>query len=136
MPPGPVSGPSVWYGRDLASRSGEWLRRFSDTELAELDSAVRAFQASGAALASVAPANFPLPSLGAALAGVVHELLEGRGFVLLRGLPLARYSREEQAIAYLGIGSYLGAARSQNAKGHLLGHVKDLGLDIRDPNVR
>jgi hypothetical protein len=136
MPPDPVSGPSVWYGRDLASRSDEWIRRFSQDELAELDSAVRAFKASGAALDSVAPANFPLPSLGAALAGVLRELLEGRGFILLRGLPLARYSREEQAIAYLGIGSYLGAARSQNAKGHLLGHVKDLGLDIRDPNVR
>jgi hypothetical protein len=45
-------------------------------------------------------------------------------------------TREEQAIAYLGLGSWLGRFRSQNAKGHLLGHVKDLGLDIRDPNVR
>ena len=136
MPAGPVSGASVWYGRDLAQRPGEWIRRFSEAELVELEAAVRAFKASGTALASIAPQNFPLPVLGAALAGVLRELLEGRGFVLLRGLPLARYSREEQAIAYLGIGSYLGAARSQNAKGHLLGHVKDLGLDIRDPNVR
>jgi hypothetical protein len=136
MPERPVSGASVWYGRDLARRPGEWIRDFSQAELAELDAAVRAFKAGGTALASIAPENFPLPSLGAALADVLRELLEGRGFVLLRGLPLARYSREEQAIAYLGIGSYLGAARSQNAKGHLLGHVKDLGLDIRDPNVR
>jgi len=136
MPAGPVSGASVWYGRDLAQRPGEWIRDFSEAELAELDAAVRAFQGSGTALASIAPENFPLPSLGAALAGLLRELLEGRGFFLLRGLPLARYSREEQAIAYLGIGSYFGAARSQNAKGHLLGHVKDLGLDIRDPNVR
>jgi hypothetical protein len=45
-------------------------------------------------------------------------------------------TREEQAIAYLGLGAWLGRFRSQNAKGHLLGHVKDLGLDIRDPNVR
>jgi Taurine catabolism dioxygenase TauD, TfdA family. len=63
-------------------------------------------------------------------------LLEGRGFILLRGLPVERMTREEQAIAYLGMGSWLGAFRSQNAKGHLLGHVKDLGLDIRDPRVR
>ena len=136
MPAGAVSGASVWYGRDLAPRPDEWIRRFSEAELAELDAAVRAFKAGGTALASIAPGNFPLPSLGAALGDVLRELLEGRGFVLLRGMPLARYSREEQAIAYLGIGSYLGAARSQNAKGHLLGHVKDLGLDIRDPNVR
>jgi hypothetical protein len=67
---------------------------------------------------------------------VLAELLEGRGFILLRGLRVERMTREEQAIAYLGIGSWLGRFRSQNAKGHLLGHVKDLGLDISDPNVR
>jgi hypothetical protein len=36
----------------------------------------------------------------------------------------------------MGIGSHFGAPRSQNAKGHLLGHVKDLGLDVSDPRVR
>jgi hypothetical protein len=36
----------------------------------------------------------------------------------------------------MGIGSYFGSPRSQNAKGHLLGHVKDLGVDVTDPNVR
>ena len=84
MPAGRVSGASVWYGRDLARRPGEWIRRFSEAELAELEAAVRAFRAGGTALASIAPENFPLPSLGAALAGVLRELLEGRGFVLLR----------------------------------------------------
>jgi hypothetical protein len=70
------------------------------------------------------------------LGEILRELLEGRGFVLLRGLPVERMTREEQAIAYLGLGAWLGRFRSQNAKGHLLGHVKDLGLDIGDPNVR
>jgi len=77
-----------------------------------------------------------MPTVGPLLRSLLRELLEGRGFVLLRGLPVERWSREERAIAYLGIGAWLGRARSQNAKGHLLGHVKDLGLDIRDPTVR
>lgn len=136
MPPGRISGPSVWRGADLARRPADWIRTFSAAELDEIEAAIRAFKAGGMDLAQVAPGNFLLPSLGPVLANVLRELLEGRGFVMLRGLPVDRYSREEQAIAYLGIGSYLGAARSQNAKGHLLGHVKDLGLDIRDPNVR
>jgi Taurine catabolism dioxygenase TauD, TfdA family len=43
----------------------------------------------------------------------------------------------ESATAYWGIGTYFGSARSQNAKGHLLGHVYDLGgLSKADPNVR
>lgn len=135
MPPGAVSGPGVWYGRDLQP-SSDWMRHFSAAELAELDAAVRAFKASGTPLAGISPANFALPALGGTLAGILAEMLEGRGFAMLRGFPVERYAREEQAIAYMGIGSYFGKARSQNAKGHLLGHVKDLGLDIKDPKVR
>ena len=147
----PVAGPGVWYGRDLQPDEGrdlrpdegrdlrprgDWIRHFSAAELAELDAAVRAFKSSGAALAEMSPANFPLPALGRALASILAEILEGRGFAMLRGFPVDRYTREEQAIAYLGLGAWFGRARSQNARGHLLGHVKDLGLDITDPKVR
>ncbi|MGE4080265.1 MAG: TauD/TfdA family dioxygenase, partial [Reyranella sp.] len=60
----------------------------------------------------------------------------GRGFLLLRGLPVERWSMREAATAFFGLGSHLGSARSQNGKGHVLGHVRDLGLDVHDPNVR
>jgi len=133
--PGPMRGPAVWYGRDLQSRT-DWIRTFSPAELAELDTAVRAFKAGGLPMTEISPGSFPLPALGKTLGAILAELLEGRGFAMLRGFPVDRYSREEQAIAYLGLGSWLGRARSQNAKGHLLGHVKDLGLDITDPKVR
>jgi hypothetical protein len=129
----PVSGPGVWYGREQAKRD-DWIRRFSGGELAEIDAAVRA--ARDVPMEQLSPANFPLPRLGPVLRTVLAELLEGRGFIMLRGLPVERMTREEQAIAYLGFGAWLGSFRSQNAKGHLLGHVKDLGVDITDPNVR
>ena len=130
-----MRGPSVWYGRDLQPRT-DWIRHFSATELAELDAAVRSFKASGTPLTDISPARFALPALGKSLSGILGEILEGRGFAMLRGFPVERYTREEQAIAYLGLGAWFGRARSQNAKGHLLGHVKDLGLDISDPKVR
>ena len=125
----PVAGPAVWRGTEVAG----WQREFSAAEIAQIEAAVDGFRGDPAALA---PANFALPTLGPALRAILQELLEGRGFILLRGLPVRSWSREQQALAYLGIGAWLGRFRSQNAKGHLLGHVKDLGLDIRDPNVR
>jgi hypothetical protein len=64
------------------------------------------------------------------------ELLYGRGFVLVRGLVIERYTREEQAAMFLGLGAHIGRARSQNAKGHILGHVFDLGRSGNDPNAR
>jgi hypothetical protein len=136
LPPGPVTGPSVWYGRDLAARERDWIYRLSAAEIAEIDAAVRLFKASGRPLAGISPEDFPLPDFGVALRRLGAELLEGQGFFMLRGFPVDDYARDEQAIAYLGIGSHFGRPRSQNAKGHLLGHVKDLGLDIADPNVR
>ncbi len=135
MPPGPVEGPSAWYGPELATRS-DWIFHFDRTHLAELDGAIKAFKASGASLSALAPGNFPLKALGPRLAGLLHEMLEGRGFVLMCGFEVERYTREEAAIAYMGIGSYFGSFRSQNAKGHLLGHVRDLGYSVSDPNVR
>ena len=76
----PVSGPGVWYGRDLQQIEGRnlrprgnWIRHFSAAELAELDAAVRVFKSSGAPLAEIAPASFPLPRLGIALAGILGE---------------------------------------------------------------
>ena len=66
----------------------------------------------------------------------MHELLDGRGFVLLRGLPIERMTRREAAIAFFGLGAHMGRARAQNAAGHLLGHVADLGLSSRNPHVR
>jgi TfdA family taurine catabolism dioxygenase TauD len=131
----PVTGPGVWYGRELARRE-HWIRHFTPHDLDEVAAAVHAFQKTGAGAETLRPGNFPLPRLGPVLREVLGELLEGRGFILLRGLPVERMTREEQAIAYLGLGSWLGRFRSQNAKGHLLGHVKDLGLDIRDSGVR
>ena len=70
------------------------------------------------------------------LADVRRELIDGRGIVMMQNFPIERFDREAQAIAYLGIGAYLGDTMSQNAQGHILGHVKDLGGDYADPNTR
>ncbi|HEX6297628.1 MAG TPA: TauD/TfdA family dioxygenase [Burkholderiales bacterium] len=135
LPPGPIAGPAAWYGSELAKRT-DWIFSLDRTDLEEIDRAIKSFSASGAELAAISPESFPLPGLGPRLKTILHELLEGRGFVLMRGLEVERHSRAENAIAYMGIGSYFGRPRSQNAKGHLLGHVRDLGYSVTDPGVR
>jgi hypothetical protein len=47
-----------------------------------------------------------------------------------------RLSQAMAAAIFCGIGSHLGRARSQNAAGHILGHVRDKGADPNDPNTR
>ena len=135
MPPGEITGPSAWYGRDMA-KTDEWIRPFTAADVDELDAALRATQRAGFDIIRITRREFPLPTLGPALDALRGELLHGRGFVLLRGIPVDRYSIAEAATIYWGIGSYLGTPRSQNAKGHLLGHVTDMGVTLADPNVR
>ncbi|HEV8030562.1 MAG TPA: TauD/TfdA family dioxygenase [Stellaceae bacterium] len=136
-PPRPlIEGPSAWLGRDLRSREDEWIYRLSPNEIAEIEAATAAARACGLDIAEIRPADFPLPNLGTKLDRLREEVLNGRGFVLLRGLPVDDRPIADSAAAYCGIGSYFGNPRSQNAMGHLLGHVRDLGLATSDPNVR
>ena len=135
MPPGKVEGPSAWLGPEVASRD-DWKFSITPDDQREVEHAVEAFERSGRPLIEIRGEDFQLPSLGPRLKKVLHELLQGRGFVMLHGLDISHYSKQQVAIAYLGLGTYFGSFRSQNAKGHLLGHVKDQGLDIADPRVR
>lgn len=68
--------------------------------------------------------DFPLPTLGPKLLAIRDELVSGRGFYLIKGLPVRKWTRQEAILAYWGLGTYWGHAVSQNGKGHLIGHVK------------
>jgi hypothetical protein len=91
----------------------------------------------GLDVADIRREDFPLPTLGPVLDRLRGQVLDGRGFVLLRGVPVEGRPIAESAAAYWGLGTYFGVARSQNAKGHLLGHIYDLGGNsATDPNIR
>ena len=131
----PVTGPGAWYGPVLAARD-DWILHLGAAEIDEIDAAIAAFRATGLPMQDISEHSFPVPTLGPRLKKLLHELLEGRGFFMLRGLPVERLGLEASAIAYLGIGRHFGSLRSSNARGHLLGHVKDVGADIKDGNTR
>jgi len=124
----PVDGPFAWRGAELAA-TDDWIVTLTPAALDELDAALRVSAERCERIMDIGPENFPLPTLGASLQAIRDEVMWGRGHVLLRGLPVERYSREEVARLYFGIGRHMGTLRSQNAKGHLLGHVCDIGHD-------
>lgn len=75
----------------------------------------------------MAPSTFPLPKLGHALSDIARELHAGRGFSVVRGIPVSSYSREDNILIYIGISSYIASIRGlQDINGGVLTHVKDL----------
>ncbi|MFI4951223.1 MAG: TauD/TfdA family dioxygenase, partial [Caulobacterales bacterium] len=124
-----------WTAQDV-SDPAKWTEHLSAAEVDELDEAVQhAFSLSDDFL-KIGKPEFPLPTLGPRLKAIERELMDGRGFVLLRGLPRERWSNDEMSMAYWGIGAHLGRPWPQNAKGHLLGDVTDHGKAKDDPTVR
>lgn len=135
LTPGRMGGPGAWRGSEL-SESDVWIEHLSDTEIAEIDVAIKAHAQNDLAMEDISPETFKLPTLGPRLKALRDEVVNGRGFVLLRGFPVERYGIEDAAVGYCGMCSYVGAFRPSNAKGHLLGHVRDIDLDIKDPTTR
>lgn len=124
----PIKDPAGWYPQDYDGTQC-WAYRLSDREVGELMDAVADTERHGLGLMDISRDDFLLPTLGEALLEIRDEVMNGRGFALIRGLPVEGRTREQTAAAFWGIGTYMGQAISQNRQGHLLGHVTDLGGD-------
>ena len=133
--PTEVGGPSAWFGPEVTKRS-PWIHTFGTAEIAEIESAVRGWEAADVTPATLRRNAFRLPTVGPRLHRILAEVQDGCGFALLRGFPVAEWGTKRAALAFLGLGLHVGALRAQNVSGHLLGHVRDQGLSSRDPNVR
>jgi hypothetical protein len=133
-----IEGASAWTGAELRDQPDTWTYTLSGAEIAEIQAATAGVMRQGIDIADITRAVFPLPSFGPILDAIRQDIATGRGFVLIRGLPVEGKPILDSAVSYCGIGCYFGAMRSQNAKGHLLGHVRDLGgpTTLEDPTVR
>jgi hypothetical protein len=129
-----IRGRGVWVGRELQAESS-WIHPLSASSIEEIDRALGALKRSGARIPFPREA-FPLPHVADELDSILDEVENGRGFVLVRGIPRSRYSDEDCELLYWGLGVHLGTPVSQNARGHLLGHVRDEGRTIADPSAR
>ena len=123
-------------GEELRSRQSDWVYALSAEEVGELERAAAYFQELGRDVGEISRETFPLGSFADHLGQLRDTLLHGIGFEVIRGLPVERYSQAFAATIFCGIGAHLGRARSQNAAGHILGHVRNVGADAADVNTR
>lgn len=126
-------GPSAWYARELEG-ADDWICHLSESDIEELDEQVEFW--SGVSPVHIQPGLRPLRGLGDRLRQLGRELEHGRGFFLLRGVPVERYTEEEASIAYWVIGCAFGRQVPQNAAGQLLGHVRNTGEKLSQPGTR
>jgi hypothetical protein len=124
-----------WTSADVADEDS-WTEHFDDRELAELDAALRHALARSDDVLVLEQDDFPLPTVRPRLLRIEDELINGRGFVRLRGIDRSAYTQTEMEVLYWGIGTHLGLPWAQNKHGHVLGDVTDQNKGADDPTAR
>ena len=136
LAPKQIESEAAWLGSEMAQLEHQWRWTLGPEDIALLEQAAEQFISSGKPLANMTCEDFNVGGLNAQLAQFKSQLIKGRGFGLISGLKLDSYTLQERATLFMGVGAHIGLPRSQNADGHLLGHVRDINRNASDPNAR
>ncbi len=120
----PFDRPAAWTRAQMEGNP-EWQTTLSATEVEEVKAAVCHAMSLRRPVQALTAADFPLPTLGKRFERLRHELENGRGFELWRGLDVPEWSVDERTVAFWCLGLHLGSPIVQNSRGELLGHVKN-----------
>jgi Taurine catabolism dioxygenase TauD, TfdA family len=123
----------AWKVADFGSPMAYTIE-LTPAHLDDVDDAMREIKAAGLGLDDLTREHFPFPSLQPVLGAISREIADGRGFVVVRRLPVEEYSKDEMGMIFWGIGTHLGRGLSQSVMGDRLGHVKDFSR--QDPLAR
>ena len=124
-----------WTAADVTDPAA-WTLELTGVDRAELDAALAHARSITDDVLDVTAADFPLPGLAPRLAQFADELVNGRGFGRIARLDVDRLGPEDASWMFWGVGMHLGEPWPQNAKGHLLGDVRDQGKAVNDPTAR
>lgn len=131
----PIRHPSAWRGVDVANDPA-WRVELTPSMVTEIGRAVAGVQARGLDAGAFEASDFPLPTVDAVLGRCRDDVLNGRGFVLLRGLPVEGRDLDSVRTLYWGIGLRLGTPVTQNLRGDLMAEIMDRGLDVNALDVK
>src|SRR5437773_4235439 len=129
----PIRHPSAWTVAEFRSPA-DYSVELDAAQLCDIAAAMRRIKAAGIGLDGLQREHFEVPSLRPVVEEIRRQVEDGRGFVLLRGLPIEDYSKDEIGMIFWGIGTHLGRGLSQSVLGDRLGHVKDFSRE--DPLAR
>jgi len=79
-----------WSAEDVQD-SEQWTEQLSASEIKEIDEAIAYARTRSDNFLEISKHEFPLPTLAARLRRIENDLINGRGFVLIRGLPRERF---------------------------------------------
>lgn len=139
VPGAPAVDPAVWTGAEMAERT-DWIHELTADEVAALGEMAagvrRDIGDDPNGLLRMDRSALDLGVFTEPMAGIFHDMKDGHGFKLVRGLPVGDWDDLDLAIAYWAIGLQIGTPITNNPEGDMIGHVIDLGKDYENPQHR
>ena len=135
LPTEPVADAAAWTGEALRG-ADSWVVRWTAAECDELLAAAAHVRRLGRRAPGFGREDFPLPTLAPRLASLIAEVTQGRGFLLLRGLPIAQGDEQGARDILWGLGLHWGTPITQNHAGDAIAEITDKGLDASQPGVK
>src|SRR5215831_1124664 len=89
----PIAHPSAWKVSDFPTPA-DYTIELDATQLSDIDRAVRQMKAAGLSLDDLQREHFEVPSLRPVIDEIRYQIEDGRGFVVLRRLPVEDYSKD------------------------------------------
>ena len=131
----PLHIPAAWKGSQWKT-DRSWVYTLGAPVLSEMEAALREIRDSGRDLFEIQPKHFPLPAFTETRNRILADLEGGRGFALIRGLPVDGCSDDVAATLFWGLGVHVGTPEPQDVGGNLIHHVRDTGRNLSQDDVR
>tara|TARA_Y100001934_G_scaffold49004_1_gene59554 strand:+ start:1163 stop:2251 length:1089 start_codon:yes stop_codon:yes gene_type:complete len=128
----PVTGLAAWYGSDFIGNK-RWNYCLSKIEIDEIKVALAKLQKKCIPFEKVTSKEFRLPCLSRVLNKLVDEVGNGRGFIVIKGIPVDDFSEHENKLLGLGLCSYFGNPMPQSLHGDWVNHVIDVSDQKKPP---
>lgn len=134
-PPGAVHGDVAWLGSELTD-PGLWIETLGPRLIAAFEVAMTAARETGRPLDALTIQDVDVAGQGPILQRWCDTLTHGRGFLVLRGVPVGRWDLETQKLFMRVLGLQFGRLGYQNPQRDVIGEVRDTGAAQRDPYAR
>jgi hypothetical protein len=117
-----------WKAADMVDYR-QWMIELHGEQVDEIDRALYAVLDAGITIETLARGDFSVPAIDAVVPEIHERLENGRGVVVLRGLPAERYSKAQLRLIFWALGLRLGTAVSQSRSGELMVDLCKFGGD-------
>lgn len=129
-----VEHPSVWKGADIQS-SNDWIGSYSPAECIEIDYIAHTVAAQYPDFRTIPVQHLDIPLLRAKLATISNDLEDGRGFYVLKGLPVRAWNVQQSQTVFWVLASLAGFPEGQDKAGNVMHSVRDKGKDLQQDSA-